>query len=32
MDLLDIPRKMDRDQKLLRELRTPESHLEAAAA
>jgi DHA3 family macrolide efflux protein-like MFS transporter len=32
MDLLDIPRKMDRDQKLLRELRTPEPQLEAAPA
>jgi hypothetical protein len=32
MDLPDIPRKMDRDQKLLRALRTPESQLEAAVA
>ncbi len=32
MDLLDIPRMMDRDQGLLRELRSPEPELEATAA
>ena len=32
MDMLDIPRNTTRDQALLRELRTPEPQLEAAAA
>ena len=32
MDLLDIPRMMERDQGLLRELRSPEPQLEATAA